>query len=457
MRVVTDFLGQYLDRLPRAPVLQNEGAEAFLRDAAMRQPPPEGGRALSELIEIIGRAGEIGANPASKGCLAYVPSAGLSVSAVADLISGVLNRYTGVSFVAPALVALELDVIRWLCNLMALPEAAGGILTSGGSMAAFSALLCARTAHLPEDFSAGTLYLTEQTHHSIAKAARLAGFPDRALRVVPVDGALRMDVAALQSMIEADRASGSRPFCVVASAGTTNTGVVDPLHAIADLAWTEQLWLHVDAAYGGFFQLTERGRRRLSGIERADSIVLDPHKGLSLPFGTGCLLVRDAGWLRRAHSGEDAAYLRDVEDTGLVDFADVSPELTRPNRGLRLWLPLHLHGVGAFRKATDGMLDLAQEAYRALSEIPGIELMGSPDLSILSFRCVSIERGDRATEELVRRVNDGGRFYLSSTSINDRVAARIAILNYRTKSADIDDLVGSIREIAADLAARNAD
>jgi aromatic-L-amino-acid decarboxylase len=294
------------------------------------------------------------------------------------------------------------------------------------------------------------MYVTDQVHQAVTKSARIAGLPARAVRTVPVDADLRMNVAALRSMVDRDRADGHRPFCVVASAGTTNTGTIDPLPAIADVAADEALWLHVDAAYGGFFQLTDRGRERLRGIERADSLVLDAHKALFLPFGTGCLLVRDAELLRQAHSGDEAHYLQDIGDSGLPNFNEYGPELSRDYRGLRMWLPLHLHGVAAFRAALDEKLDLAETAYEELIADPHLSVLQRPDLSTVAFEC---HAGDEATAEVLRRVNAEQRVLLSSTRIDGRYVGRISVLNHRTDAARVAEAVDAIRRHAAAVAA----
>ncbi|TFW30014.1 aminotransferase class V-fold PLP-dependent enzyme [Duganella callida] len=388
----------------------------------------------------------------------FIPGSSLLLSAVADLISSVVNSYTGVSFVAPAMVALERDVLRWLCEVMGMPAGAGGILTSGGSMATLSALLCARTERLKGDPANARIYLTAHTHYCVAKAARIIGFPPGALRSIAVDAAQRMDVAALRAAVQEDRSNGLQPLCVVGTAGTTSTGAIDPLDELAAIAREQDLWFHVDAAYGGFFQLTARGRARFGGIGQADSIVLDPHKGLFLPFGTGSLLVRERDVLRRAHSASDKAYLRDVADEDENDFADTSPELTRPNRGLRMWLPLQVHGVAAFRDMLDDKLDLAEYACARLSGIPGIEVLEAPQLSIVVFRClgagVSVTDANLATDSLVQRVNSGGVAFLSSTRLGQRVVARLAVLNLLTTAEDIDTVIGQIA--AASSARYNA-
>jgi len=444
---VVDYLTGVLRDLPDAPASSFDGVDAVVGDPEIRRPPPETGRPLAELLQVLDRAAGVGLNPSTPGYLAFIPGSGLVSAALAGLIGDVLNRYTGLAFPAPALVALEADLLRWLAGLFDLPATAGGLFTSGGSLATFSALVAARFDRLPPDFLNGTLYVTDQAHLSVIKAARLAGFPAAAVRVVPDDGAQHMDVAALRALVEGDRRAGRAPFCVVANAGTTNTGAIDPLGAVAELCARERLWLHVDGAYGAAFQLTARGRDRLRGIEHADSITLDPHKGLFLPFGTGCLLVRDPATLRAAHSGDDAHYLQDIDAADLPDFADLGPELTRPFRGLPLWLPLHLHGVAAFRAALDEKLDLAEWTYAALSAEPALHLYGAPELTTVAFRCAD----DDATAELLRRVNAEQRVRLSSTRIDGRFVGRVTVLSHRTDRARVEEGVAAIRRHARAL------
>lgn len=455
--VATDYVTGVVDRLPDGPALDLTGVEDLLADTELRRPPAETGRPLAELLGVLDRAAGKGHINPSPGHMAYIPGSGIVSAAIADLVADVLNRYTGLASAGPGLVAIESDLLRWLADLFDLPEHAAGILTTGGSLAAFSALVTARHGMLPENFLAGTLYVSDQAHQSVAKAARLAGFPGDAVRVVPTDSHQRMDVSAVRGLVLEDRAAGLTPFCLVATAGTTNTGAIDPLPALADLAGDEGMWLHVDAAYGGFFRLTERGRSRLRGIERADSLVLDAHKGLFLPFGTGCLLVRDGAALRAAHSGQPAHYLQDIEQAGLPDFADISPELTRDARGVRLWLPLHLHGVDAFRRALDEKLDLATAAYDRLATDPNLTVVASPELSIVAFRCRlpsgSAADEDSATAEVLRRVNAEKRVFLSSTRLDGRYVGRICILNHRTDLARVTEAVEAVSGHAAALAA----
>jgi aromatic-L-amino-acid/L-tryptophan decarboxylase len=446
-----DYVANTVDRLPESLAADFTEIHPTLADPRIRAAPPRDGRPLAELLDVLDRAASKGMNLPSPGFMAFTPGGGLVAAAIADLVADVLNRYTGVAFPAPALVALETDVLRWTADLFGMPDSTMGTLTTGASIATLSAVVTARQARFAGDFRRGTAYVSDQAHPCVAKALRLAGFPRDAVSAVPSDADQRMDVRALELAVAADRAADRHPFLVVGTAGTTDTGAVDPLSSIADVAVREGLWFHVDAAYGGYFQLTRRGRDRLHGAGRADSLVVDPHKGLFLPFGTGCLLVRQGELLRRAHGADPAAIRQDLQDTGLADFADYSMELSRDFRGLRLWLPLHLHGVEAFRSALDDMLDLAELLHAELSHDPRLAVTGRPQLSTVTFRCrvADPDAADDATRELVRRVNDERRVYLSSTRVDGRYAGRVCILNHRVDRDRVAEAAQSIRRHAA--------
>jgi aromatic-L-amino-acid decarboxylase len=365
---------------------------------------------------------------------------------MAELLAQAYNRYTGVSALAAGPVALEHGVLRWMCGAFGLPATANGTTTTGGSVATLTALVAARHDRLGDDFGDGTLYVTEHTHRCVAKAARIAGFRDDQLRTVPTTPELRMDVASAAGLIAVDRAAGRRPFALVGTAGTTDTGVVDDLVGLGELAQREDLWFHVDGAYGGFFRLTDRGRDRLAGIEMADSIVLDPHKGMFLPYGTGVLLVRDAATLRVPFASR-GQYLQDLGDDGqLPDFADLGPELTRDFRGLRLWLPLHLHGVAAFRDALDEKLDLAAQAHDALRADPRIDVPWRPDLTVVAFRLRA--GSDDDNRRWLERINASRRVFLSSTRVDGRYVLRCCVLAHRTHADRVREMVDIVRGTA---------
>jgi aromatic-L-amino-acid decarboxylase len=448
----------HVESLPEQPLHATTGGRKLA--ASLREPIPERPAPVERVLRLLfGRVIPATFNTASPGYLAYIPGGGLFTSAVADFIALATNRYPGVWIAAPGLAQIEQNVVAWFAAELGLPEQSGGLLLTGGSMANLVATVTARRERLPPDFLRGVLYTSDQAHHSIAKACVIAGFPEERIRAVPCDARFRMDLAALREAVASDRAAGLSPFMVVASAGTTNTGAVDPLGAIAEVAERERLWFHVDAAYGGFFALTARGKARLAGIERADSVTLDPHKGLFLPYGTGCLVVRDRGTLRRAHAMR-ASYMPPMQtDDDLVDFCELGPELSREARGLRVWVPLKLHGASAFRAALDEKLDLAAYAADAIRALPEIEMIAEPELSLFAFRWrpeaarseIELEEKNRA---LLAAINDKQRVFLTGAKVSGRFFLRVCVLSFRTHRDRIDACLEDLRASLSALAAR---
>ncbi len=446
------FVVDHVARLASMPSFATEGAPAAV--AALSFPAPEAGRSLEEALALLRPAIEASFNTAGPGYLAFIPGGGLPSAGVADLVACLTNRFVNVTAAAPALARLEGITLGWLADLMGYPSTAGGIFTSGGSLSNFAAIVAAREAKLDEDFHDGVLYFSTETHACVMKAARLAGFPQRALRRIPTDARRRMDPAALSAAIVADRAAGLRPFLIVANAGTTNTGAIDPLPAIAAIAREHGLWAHADAAYGGFFRLAPAGAAALAGIEQYDSMTLDPHKCLFLPYGTGVLLVRDPKALERAHASE-ASYLQDVAAAaGQANFTDLSPELSRDFRGLRVWLPLVMHGVQAFRDALEEKLVLTRSAAARIAAEPLFSLVDDPQLSIVAFTAEPPSGdADRFGEEILQRVNARRRVFLSSTRLEGRYVLRICTVSFRTHAERVDDAVEALIEEARALAA----
>jgi aromatic-L-amino-acid decarboxylase len=446
-RAAVEYLIEFAQGQSEAPALDVAGGLEAAR--TVRQAPPDRGGELERLMDSVDLVAANAYNTTGPGFLAFIPGGGLFSASLGDFLATGINRFVGMWGQAPVCVQIEENVVRWLCELFGFGAGARGILTSGGSMANLSALVAARTAKLPEDFLNGTLYVSEQVHASNAKAARIAGFPPSSVRAVPCTPDLRMDVAALREAIAADRASGRQPFLVIASAGTTNTGAIDPIGELVTVAAQEDLWLHVDAAYGGFFQLTERGRAAFAGIERADSITLDPHKGLFLPYGTGSLVVRDGARLREAHF-VGAAYLQDFPpEDELPNYTEYSPELSRDFRGLRVWFPLVLHGVDAFREALDEKLDLARFLYEELSAIPELEVPWEPELTVVPFRLR--DGTDERDRRLLDLINASKRVVLSSTVVEGRFTIRACILSHRTHRDRIQECVEIVRRAVADV------
>ena len=443
----------HLASLERQPACGDVAAQDLCR--SLRAGPPEHGTELEALLtplfeQWVGRS----FNTAGPGYLAFIPGGGLYASALADFIADATNRYTGVWQAAPALVQLEANVLDWLREWMGFPPGTRGLLTTGGSMANFAAVVTAREARLGERLREGVLYASTQSHLCISKAAKLAGIlPDR-VRRVPVDGAFRMRVDALRDAIAADRAAGLQPFLVVSTAGTTNTGAVDPLDAIAELCAEQGLWHHCDGAYGAFFHMVPELRPLLAGLSRADSLALDPHKGLFLPYGTGAVLVRDGAALRAAHAGT-AEYLPPPADEEFYDPAQYGPELSRDFRGLRVWLPLQLHGTAAFRAAIAEKRQLAVEAAATLAQRPGLVLVAPPQLSLFAFHLhrpgADLERDNADTRRLLAAVNARQRVMITGCTVDGRFLARVCVLSFRTRRERIDLAVRDISEEAASI------
>lgn len=447
----------FVESLPSQPSYRTEqGVELAL--SMIDEPLPERPTPFSELLDLLfERLIPATFNTAGPGYLAYIPGGGLFQTAVADLIADAVNRYVGVFAAAPGLAQLEANVIRWFCRIVGYPPEARGVLTSGGSLANFGAVVTARRTCLPEDFLRGVVYASDQIHHSAVKACLLAGIPRNNVRLVASDSRFRINLDDLKREIDEDRRNGLVPFLVMASAGTTNTGAVDPLEELSELCRGDDLWLHVDGAYGAFFMLTEAGRSRLRGLERADSITLDPHKGLFLPYGTGSLLVRNGKALARAHSVHGSYMPPMQEDERLVDFCEISPELSRSFRGLRVWLPFKLHGIKPFRHNLEEKLKLTDWAAERLRRIPEIEIIAEPQLSVVAFRWrpegLPEDRLNRLNQRLMESVNGRKRVYLTHTWLDGRFVIRICVLSFRTHldrmKACLQDITASMEELSS--------
>ena len=327
---------QHLESIDRRPVWRPVSETV---DGSARASLPATAAPFDGLMdELFDRVLDSGLQTRSPGYLAYMPTGGVLASAVADLIAVSVNRYVGNWAAAPGLVELEATVVRWFAEILGYPASSQGFLASGGSMANFSAILCARH-RLGAVVPGARAYGSSSTHHSLQKALMMAGFADDTYCEVESNARGELSVAALRAQMRADRAAGRKPFLILATAGTTICGSIDPIDALADLAAEEDVWLHVDAAYGGFFMMTEHGKTVMKGIDRADSVTLDPHKSLFIPYGTGALLVRNGNELRGAHRGTGQRYSPRQADDDRIDFCEYSPELSRSCRGLRVWLP----------------------------------------------------------------------------------------------------------------------
>jgi aromatic-L-amino-acid/L-tryptophan decarboxylase len=437
----------YLAGVPDAPA-NRPWAEVF----AQRLDPefPETGRDAESVLDYFAACVERpGFATTSPRFMAYVPGGGLFHSALGDFLAAVSNKYSGFASASPGAVRLENAATAWLAEVVGYPDDAAGTLTSGGSLANLTAIVAARDAADAE--GGGAVYATRFAHHCLDKALHIAGRRDAPLRRIATDSRCRMSVEALAAALEADASAGIRPWLVVASAGTVDTGAVDPLAEIAALCRRYGAWFHVDGAYGGLFALCPEGREKLNGIELSDSVALDPHKTLFLPYGTGAVLVRDGRHLLASFSAS-ADYIRPLGESEVGPSpADLSPELTRHFRALRLWLPLQLAGVAAFRAAQAEKLALARYLHARLSEIQGFDPGPLPDLSIVAFRYRPRSGDpDAFNERLLRHVQEEGRVMLSGTRIDGRFTLRCAILSFRTHLEHVDEVIEALlRGIAA--------
>jgi len=444
----------HIASLDRQPACGDVDAAELCR--ALRESAPEHGVPLEPLLDQLFRDWIPRSFTApGPGYLAYIPGGGIYPAALADFIAGTTNRYTGVWQAAPALVQLEANALDWLRDWMGFPPEARGLFTSGGSMATFNAIVCARERFLGAEIRRGVLYTSDQAHHSVLKSAKLAGvMPDR-VRPIASDDRFRMRLDRLSDAIEADRRAGLTPFAVVSSAGTTNTGAVDPLDAIADACASEGLWHHIDGAYGAFFYLDPGLRDTLRGLPRADSLTLDPHKGMFLPYGTGALLVRDGAALRAAHEAT-ADYLPAMPHP--EDFYDPSqhgPELSRGFPGLRVWLSVKLFGAAAFRQVIAEKRALALDALRRVAALPGIVIDAEPDLSLFAFHLTwpgaSKADEDAATRALMEQTTARGRVMVTGCTAHGRTLGRVCVLSFRTHQLQIDALIEDMAAAIEDI------
>jgi len=359
---------------------------------------------------------------------------------MADYLAAVTNEYSGMYYASPGAFNVENELLVWMKSIFGYPESAVGNLTSGGSVANLIALTSARDAHgiKGSKIEKSVLYLSPQVHHCIQKALRIIGLEDLIIRYVDLDDRSRVDVHNLEQRILSDIKNGLEPFMVIASAGTTDTGAVDPLWDIGKLAQKHDLWYHVDAAYGGFFILSKDKRHLFKGIELSDSMVVDPHKSLFLSYGLGAVLIKDREAVFHSHH-YTANYMQDAIGSDMpVNPADVSPELSKHFRGLRLWLPLQLHGIRPFVAALDEKLLLTTYFRAKLADL-GFELGPEPDLTVSYFWFPASDVDEnRFNQKLLQFIHEDGRVFLSSTMIVQRFVIRLAILSFRSKMSTID-------------------
>jgi glutamate/tyrosine decarboxylase-like PLP-dependent enzyme len=387
--------------------------------------------------------------------VAYVPSPSNFVSVMADALVAGFNPFAGTWMEASGPAQIELTTIGWLCQLFGLPQTAGGLFTSGGSMASLTGLAVARHARLGDDFRRGVVYASDQTHASLARGLRILGFSTEQYRVLPSDSDFRLPIPFVEKAIVEDLAAGHLPFCVIANAGTTNTGAIDPLDSVAALCQRHDLWMHVDAAYGGAAVLTERGRSLLAGLELADSIVVDPHKWLFQPYEIGCILLRDQELLHQTFQYMPE-YLQDLQaGREEINYSEYGPQLTRSFRALKLWMSIKVFGLEAFRAAIAHGFDLAESAQEAIGRMEYLEMVTPAQMGVVTFRFrpPGFQEGEieMVNKALINAVIAGGFAMISSTRLRGLTVLRLCLINPRTSREDVERVLEHVEELGRTL------
>jgi glutamate/tyrosine decarboxylase-like PLP-dependent enzyme len=439
---VVDRLADHLaalDALP--PIAAADPAWSAGSIAPCPDGPSDPDEAIEALFAQILPRGQLTTHPRF---FARISSPSNPVSVLADLAGAGWNVFAGSWTGGAGASALELAVVDWLREWMGMPAGSEGVLVSGGSVGTLTALAAAALARVA-DRSRATGYVSEHTHSAVTRAWRVLGFAPERLRVLPADAAFRLPADTVAAAVAEDRAAGLAPFCVVGTAGTTSTGTVDPLAALAQLCAREGLWFHVDGAYGAPARLAPGGPELLAGIERADSLVLDPHKWLFQPYEIGAVLVREPGVLARAFT-LDGAYLRDTGG-GVVELRNRGPQLTRGSRALKLWLSLRVFGLDAFRAAVARGLALADHAEALLRERAGWEVVSPAQLAVVCFR--RHDHDDARTDAMVRATVADGYAAPSTTVLAGRAVARLCTINPRTTEADIAGTIARMERLGA--------
>jgi glutamate/tyrosine decarboxylase-like PLP-dependent enzyme len=455
-RETADWVARHWATLPEQPI--GKRATRHQMEALLREPPPENGRPFAEVLatferDIVPFAIRVN-HPRFH---AFVPSAPCFPAVLGDWLCAGVNFFAGVWLEASAPAQIELIVLDWFKEMLGCPAGARGILTGGGSEATLTALTVARERLSYDDRPKAVLYTTDHRHWSIDRAVKILGFRPDQIRAVATQADLRLRAEALADAVAEDRGSGKLPWAVIANAGATGTGAVDPLAELAEYCRPRDLWLQVDAAYGWPAVLTDEGRALLAGIGHADSITLDPHKWFAQTFEAGCVLIRDGHLLKQTFS-QRPAYLQDVEPSeDEVNFADCGIALTRRFRALKIWISVQTLGLGWFRQLIERCCLLADYAEARLRQSPAFEIVHSRQLSIVVFRAVQSpgSRDEAALDALnlalVEKLLATGRGFLSSTKLNGRVALRFCFVNWRTTAGDVDEIIDLLEAMAAPL------
>ena len=451
---IVDMLIEHFEQV-RAQSVTNKATRPVL-EARLREPVPQQGNTIEKVLEQTQQ--DVLSNIMHLDhprFFAFVPGPGNFVSAMADALASGFNIFAGTWLEASGPTQIELITIDWLRQMCGLPDTGGGLFVSGGSVANLTALATARHIMLNDDIHDAIVYCSDQTHSSVARALRILGFPTSQVRIFSTDEQFRLRLNDVQHAIEQDRKDSKRPFCIVASAGTTSTGAIDPLDGLADLCQREHLWLHVDGAYGAAAMLSEQGRILLKGLEHADSLSLDPHKWLFQPYEMGCVLVKNAHWLKETfHILPE--YLQDIDQGAEeTNFCDYGIQLTRGTRALKLWMSLKIFGLDAFRQAIEHGIRLAEHAETVLCASSCWEIVTSAQIGIVTFRYApdhcTAEQQEHINQQLVDALIQDGFAMLSSTILHGHTTLRMCTINPRTTDEDIRETIERLELLGGKL------
>lgn len=441
---VVDMLVEHMANVREKPVTRNKDRATLAR--MLHEPPPSDGQDPDTILRTL--RDSVFTNVMHLDhprFFAFAPGPSNFVSVMGDALASGFNVFAGVFREGSAAAQIELTVLDWLRELCGFPDSAGGVLVSGGSVANLTALAAARKTALGDDWRAGVLYSSDQTHSSIGRAVGILGFQQNQLRQIPSDDGLCLPVKALRRAVQQDRAAGFRPFCVIANAGTINTAAIDPLLEIAELCKREQLWFHVDGAYGAAAVLTAEGRKALTGLERADSLTLDPHKWLFQPYEIGCVLLRDQHLLEQTFQVLPEYLKAILGSTDGINFCDYGLQLTRSFRALKLRMSIKAFGLDAFRSAIEIGLANARFAERRLRESEEWEIVTEANLGVLTFRYhpsgISETEVNRINLAISEQINSDGFAMIMTTEVGGKTVLRICTINPRTTEQDIAETI----------------
>lgn len=440
-------------KLPVAEGSREDMDKLFLEDAP--EEPTDAMSVLNFVVDKVMSNSNIVSHPKS---YSFVPGPSNYVSTIADTLATGFNVFSGGWVASPAAAELEIVTINWLLKLFGFPsKRGGGIFTSGGSMANLTAIVTARRIKCGEDFSKAVLYLSDQAHSSNIKAITILGFRRDQIRIIPTDLEFKMSLNKLQNAIAKDRLQGLQPFCIVASSGTTNTGTVDPLLELSKICKKEKLWFHIDGAYGGAAILAKNGKQLLKGIDKADSLTVDPHKWFYQPYEMGCLLVRNSKWLKHTFT-EKPEYLKDVEgNDSEINFYDHGVQLTRRFRALKLYMSVKTFGLKAFRKAIDYNLKLAEQTEAILRKSSKWEVVSPATLAVINFRYNSIklnlneEELDELNQKISEKIMASREALLVTTILQNQIVLRMCLINPRTTLEDVKGTINLCEKFAEDI------